>query len=104
MTKQTDPITGTKEEFVSMYEADIKAKAEGSKTKYGFVQKPGFKIPMLTAARLSAQTGISLKKLERMRQTGKGPKGFKVGRKWHYMIVDVEAWIDELKDASEGSD
>ncbi len=37
------------------------------------------------------------------RSIGKGPKSFKVGRRVLYAIEDVQAWIDEARNAGDAA-
>jgi predicted DNA-binding transcriptional regulator AlpA len=48
----------------------------------------------LTAQQVAQMTGFSLKSLEAMRHTRKGPRFFKVGTRVRYRVADVRAWIE----------
>jgi len=48
---------------------------------------------------VSERTGVPLSTLRYYRLHGIGPKSFKLGRKVMYAVEDVQAWIEEARNA-----
>jgi excisionase family DNA binding protein len=48
---------------------------------------------MLSGPQLQARLGISYRTLHRMRQSGRGPLAYRVGREWRYRVEDVDSWL-----------
>jgi excisionase family DNA binding protein len=44
--------------------------------------------------------GVPLRTVYRWRSRGDGPRAYRVGRHVRYRVEDVEAWLDEHRDAS----
>lgn len=53
--------------------------------------------PVLTLAEIAAHLGVSVQALYDLRNKGRGPRGFKVGRHLHFRISEVEAWLRQLE-------
>ena len=49
----------------------------------------------LTQEKLAARLDLSQRTLERMRNSGKGPRFAKAGKKILYRLQDVEDWLEE---------
>lgn len=54
----------------------------------------------LSTPQVSAMTGISESTLRYWRQTGTGPRSYRLGRRAVYDAADVEAWITAQKEAT----
>lgn len=59
---------------------------------------PGLLEPVLTLAEIAAHLGVSVQALYDLRNKGRGPRGFKVGRHLHFRLSEVDAWLRQLKD------
>lgn len=49
---------------------------------------------------LEERTGLSPNTLAHFRQTGRGPRWYKLGRRVVYDRADVEAWLEAQKNAA----
>jgi predicted DNA-binding transcriptional regulator AlpA len=50
---------------------------------------------LMTLRQLCAELGITEATAYYWRQTGKGPKGARIGKNLRYRRTDVEAWLDK---------
>lgn len=58
---------------------------------------PGPIEPVLTLAEIAAHLGVSVQALYDLRNKGRGPRGFKVGRHLHFRLSEVDAWLRQLE-------
>lgn len=58
---------------------------------------PGAIEPVLTLAEIAAHLGVSVQTLYDLRNKGRGPRGFKVGRHLHFRLSEVDAWLRQLE-------
>lgn len=54
-------------------------------------------IEYLTIEEVAEKLRTSVETVRYWRQNGKGPRGFKAGRRVLYAVADVEAWIAEQR-------
>lgn len=54
---------------------------------------------LMSTAELAAFLGVPKGTLANWRYHGRGPAGFRVGRHVRYLRTDVEAWIDDQRNA-----
>ena len=50
--------------------------------------------PILTTSELAEYLGVQTQAIYDLRNDGRGPAGFRVGREIRYRISDVERWLD----------
>ena len=55
---------------------------------------------LMSPAEVAMFLGVPLRTVYRWRSQRGGPRGYRVGRHVRYRIEDVEAWLDEHRDAS----
>lgn len=55
---------------------------------------------LMTIQAVAEYLGVPVKTIYNWRAEGKGPRGIRVGRHLRYRLADVEAWLDQLADAS----
>ena len=60
--------------------------------------------PLLGPADLAEYLGLPLGTVYQWRATGKGPRGFRVGKFVRYRLADVEAWEQEQLDKEQEKD
>lgn len=53
--------------------------------------------PVLTLAEIATHLGVSVQALYDLRNKGRGPRGFKVGRHLHFRVSEVDAWLRQLE-------
>lgn len=53
---------------------------------------------MLTAQEVADALGVPLATLYSWRSTGKGPRGFRVGKHLRFKASDVDAWLERQAD------
>lgn len=53
--------------------------------------------PVLTLAQIAEHLGVSVQALYDLRNKGRGPRGFKVGRHLHFRVSEVDAWLRQLE-------
>ena len=49
--------------------------------------------PVLTLTQIAEHLGVSVQALYDLRNKGRGPRGFKVGRCLHFRVSEVDAWL-----------
>ena len=59
---------------------------------------PGLE-PVLTTSELAAHLGVPVQTLHDLRHTGRGPRGFRVGRELRYRLSEVQDWLAQLEQA-----
>jgi len=52
--------------------------------------------PVLTTSELAEYLGVHVQAIYDLRNDGRGPSGFRVGREIRYRISDVRHWLDNL--------
>jgi excisionase family DNA binding protein len=57
--------------------------------------------PVLTTSELAAHLGVPVQTIHDLRHSGRGPRGFRVGRELRYRLSAVQAWLAELEDADQ---
>lgn len=55
--------------------------------------------PLMTLQEVAEYLGVPVRTVYSWRQTGAGPRGFRVGRHVRYRRADVDAWLSEQADA-----
>lgn len=53
--------------------------------------------PTLTLTELAAQLHVSVQTLYDLRSQGRGPAGFRVGRRLRFRLCEIEAWLARLE-------
>lgn len=53
--------------------------------------------PVLTTSELAAHLGVPIQTIHDLRHSGRGPRGFRIGRELRYRVSEVEAWLAELE-------
>lgn len=51
----------------------------------------------MTLAEIATHLGVSVQALYDLRNKGRGPRGFKVGRHLHFRVSEVDAWLRQLE-------
>lgn len=59
---------------------------------------PGLE-PVLTTSELAAHLGVPVQTLHDLRHTGRGPRGFRVGRELRYRLSEIQNWLAQLEQA-----
>jgi excisionase family DNA binding protein len=62
---------------------------------------PGLE-PVLTTSELAAHLGVPVQTIHDLRHSGRGPKGFRVGREMRYQLSEIRAWLARLEKADSG--
>jgi len=52
--------------------------------------------PVLTTSELAAYLGVNVQAIYDLRNDGRGPSGFRVGREIRYRVSDVLGWLQDL--------
>ena len=52
--------------------------------------------PVLTTSELAEYLGVNVQAIYDLRNDGRGPSGFRVGREIRYRVSDVLGWLDGL--------
>ena len=55
--------------------------------------------PLISMAEVADRLGIPLQTLRAWRKYGRGPKGYPLGRRVYFRWSEVEAWLQQLKEA-----
>lgn len=55
--------------------------------------------PTMTLSELADLLSVSTQALYDLRSKGRGPRGFRVGRKLRFRVSEVEAWITSMEAA-----
>ncbi|MGH8985242.1 MAG: helix-turn-helix transcriptional regulator [Acidimicrobiia bacterium] len=55
---------------------------------------------LLSPADVAAYLAVPLRTVYAWRSRGVGPRGYRVGRHVRYMLDDVNAWLEDHRDAS----
>jgi excisionase family DNA binding protein len=61
---------------------------------------PGLE-PVLTTSELASHLGVPVQTIHDLRHSGRGPRGFRVGRELRYRVPEVHDWLSNLEEASE---
>jgi excisionase family DNA binding protein len=61
---------------------------------------PGLE-PVLTTSELAAHLGVPVQTIHDLRHTGRGPRGFRVGRELRYRVSEVQEWLAQLEQTNE---
>lgn len=61
---------------------------------------PGLE-PVLTTSELAAHLGVPVQTIHDLRHTGRGPRGFRVGRELRYRLSEIQTWLAELENHDE---
>lgn len=56
--------------------------------------------PLLDVQELAEYLGVPVRTIYDWRQTGHGPRGFRVGRHLKFAVSDVAAWVEAQRDAT----
>lgn len=56
--------------------------------------------PLLGIQELAEYLGVPVRTIYDWRQTGHGPRGFRVGRHLKFAVSDVAAWVEAQRDAT----
>ncbi|MDJ0378001.1 helix-turn-helix domain-containing protein [Cryobacterium sp. PH31-L1] len=54
--------------------------------------------PVLTTSELAEYLGVHVQAIYDLRNDGRGPTGFRVGREIRYHVSDVLSWLDSLRE------
>jgi excisionase family DNA binding protein len=55
---------------------------------------------LLSPADVASYLGVPLRTIYGWRSRGEGPRGYRVGRHVRYALDDVDAWLEDHRDAS----
>ena len=55
--------------------------------------------PVFTTSQLAAHLGVSVQTLYDLRNQGRGPRGFRVGRELRFRLCEVHAWLERMEEA-----
>ena len=55
--------------------------------------------PIFTTSQLAAHLGVSVQTLYDLRNQGRGPRGFRVGRELRFRLCEVHAWLERMEEA-----
>jgi excisionase family DNA binding protein len=55
--------------------------------------------PVFTTSQLAAHLGVSVQTLYDLRNQGRGPRGFRVGREMRFRLCEVHAWLQRMEEA-----
>jgi excisionase family DNA binding protein len=61
---------------------------------------PGLE-PVLTTSELAAHLGVPVQTIHDLRHSGRGPRGFRVGRELRYRLSEVQDWLAQLEKTNE---
>jgi predicted DNA-binding transcriptional regulator AlpA len=61
---------------------------------------PGLE-PVLSTSELAAHFGVPVQTIHDLRHSGRGPRGFRVGRELRYRLSEVQDWLTQLEDADD---
>ena len=61
---------------------------------------PGLE-PVLTTSELASHLGVPVQTIHDLRHSGRGPRGFRVGRELRYRLSEVRDWLSNLEEAAE---
>lgn len=61
---------------------------------------PGLE-PVLTTSELAAHLGVPVQTIHDLRHSGRGPRGFRVGRELRYRLSEVQDWLARLEQTHE---
>ena len=61
---------------------------------------PGLE-PVLTTSELANHLGVPVQTIHDLRHSGRGPRGFRVGRELRYRLSEVRDWLSNLEEAAE---
>ncbi|PYG00268.1 DNA binding domain-containing protein, excisionase family [Georgenia satyanarayanai] len=56
--------------------------------------------PLLDVQDLAEYLGVPIRMIYDWRQTGHGPRGFRVGRHLKFAVSDVAAWVEARRNAT----
>jgi len=56
--------------------------------------------PVLTTSELAEYLGVNVQAIYDLRNDGRGPSGFRVGREIRYRVSDVLGWLDGLHESA----
>jgi len=57
--------------------------------------------PVLTTSELAEYLGVNVQAIYDLRNDGRGPSGFRVGREIRYRVSDVLGWLDGLHEPAQ---
>ena len=55
--------------------------------------------PVLTTSELAEYLGVHVQAIYDLRNDGRGPTGFRVGREIRYHVSDVLSWLESLRES-----
>jgi excisionase family DNA binding protein len=55
--------------------------------------------PVLTTSELAAHLGVPVQTIHDLRHSGRGPRGFRVGRELRYRLSGVQDWLAGLEES-----
>ena len=61
---------------------------------------PGLE-PVLTTSELAAHLGVPVQTIHDLRHSGRGPRGFRVGRELRYRLSEVQDWLAQREQSNE---
>ncbi|QLQ10054.1 MAG: helix-turn-helix domain-containing protein [Nocardioidaceae bacterium] len=55
--------------------------------------------PVLTTSELAAHLGVPVQTIHDLRHSGRGPRGFRVGRELRYRLSSIQTWLTQLEES-----
>jgi len=56
-------------------------------------------LEVITITDLAEKLGVTAQTIDDLRTKGRGPRGFRVGRRLMFRVCEIEAWLAEMEDA-----
>ncbi len=60
--------------------------------------------PVLTTSELATHLGVPVQTIHDLRHSGRGPRGFRVGRELRYRLSSIQTWLAQLEESDQTDD